>query len=176
MSTNQISELLIKINQKYNLKLKTKYLTIKANDIKEILVNLEDVLGNQNKDYYEDIFTIKNKDLINYPIFSKELENYFSKDWAGGQTNEPETIFSLEAKKEIFETWWTQKLYNIEILCISYFIHIKSDVYIRFITTGASPAYSFCKRWLDGLNPLFIQKPETVLQELIEVLESLIID
>jgi hypothetical protein len=34
-------------------------------------------------------------------------------------------------------------------------------------------AEALCSRWLDGLDPLFEREPETVLEELLEVLENL---
>jgi hypothetical protein len=35
-------------------------------------------------------------------------------------------------------------------------------------------AQALCQYWLDGLDPLFNQKPETVLKELLKILENLI--
>lgn len=35
-------------------------------------------------------------------------------------------------------------------------------------------AQALCQRWLDGLHPLFHREPETVLQELVEVLEKVL--
>lgn len=41
-------------------------------------------------------------------------------------------------------------------------------------TITKSQAEALCQKWLDGLEPLFDREPETVLQELIEVLENLL--
>ncbi len=35
-------------------------------------------------------------------------------------------------------------------------------------------AQALCQRWLDGLEPLFDREPETVLQELVKILEDLL--
>lgn len=48
--------------------------------------------------------------------------------------------------------------------------------YARRMYAESKPLYSFaeiwCNRWLDGLNPLFDREPETVLKELLEILEK----
>jgi hypothetical protein len=46
-------------------------------------------------------------------------------------------------------------------------------VYGMRLYTPLTRAEVLCERWLGGLNPLFDREPETVLTELLEVLEKL---
>jgi hypothetical protein len=49
----------------------------------------------------------------------------------------------------------------------------KSAQFHYFLTLQKNYAEALCHKWLDGLNPLFAREPETVLQELIQILKNL---
>jgi len=48
------------------------------------------------------------------------------------------------------------------------------DEFKAFSDKFESKAEAICQKWLDGLNPLFDREPETVLQELVEILQNLL--
>ena len=76
---------------------------------------------------------------------------------------EPQILRILVALDILFESLARNFFYNLE------WLKIEDKSY----PLGTHTSEILCNRWLDGLEPLFDREPETVLQELVEILENL---
>jgi len=143
-----------------------------SKQIRQILACLKDVLGEnsevtklknkiENIEFEEKIIGMEQNDFIRL-LASKSKKNETCKNVDAGYllTEEAAELLNIRnSSKEWCQVLFKQKwVYETELQSLP-----------------QSKAEALCKKWLDGLKPLFDREPGTVLEELINVLENQIV-
>jgi len=128
------------------------YPKIQEPQIRQILVAFQDVFK-KTKKFYKKMFTGKRAE-------QGETYYYFAAGFAG------EKGYVVSAKDDRREH--DNFCFNSD----NYFVDLDLAKLAEILNLD-NPAEALCQKWLDGLYPLFDREPETVLQELVEVLEKI---
>lgn len=144
--TKQIYKLLPKINQKYGLKIE---------------IESDFYLHNNPKaDSYKQVFY-----KTNLPIYLETTKEQVIKKWMSPIIQALQIRQILVGLQDVLG----ENPEFVEALKRNEMSH-----YSLWVPEAETQSEVFCQKWLDGLNPLFDREPETVLQELIDMLDNLL--
>lgn len=186
--TQKIYELLPKINQKYGLEIKVESAKNYYKLSKDSFMHKKDdiiIAHSEDIDYIEDGGAILDIEGISrYSLITGDNYSlvYSVPEFVCPVLKLPQIRQILIGLKKVLgenpeykqDRWLLDNLNkryeNKELTEYSLIACLKSSVE----KTPKSQAEALCQKWLDGLEPLFDREPETVLQELIEILENLL--
>lgn len=141
---------------------------IQSNQIKQILIAFEDVLGESDvtDEFFDFLKVEEDEDDYSHLAIAKwsseDLDRYFEdeeKDGCEHVYNRKDPNISIKLSLDSLEdnNWHRER-------------QLFEKIYQKLLK---SQSKQLCQKWLDGLNPLFETEPEKVLTELLEILESI---